>query len=323
MSFPWQQDQWKQLHNQLSEGRLPHALLLTGANGLGKLQFGQQFAASLLCKSVMADGHACGQCDACKLLAAGTHPDYLYLEPEEDLKAIKIDDIRELCASLSMTAQFGGYKVAVIALADNMNINASNSLLKTLEEPTGNTVLILVTSRPHRLPVTIRSRCQTIAFQLPDQAMAEQWLEEQKLADAALLLKIAHGAPLLACALGETDLVDQRKDLISALLAISNSQPVTEQAAILSKAPVEKLLGWLYDWISDLLKLHQCGPQAALINSDFRGELSRMVTQSDQQGLFRYLDEVIKLRQVQSIPLNTQMLWEDLLISWDKQLKRV
>ncbi|MCW9014491.1 MAG: DNA polymerase III subunit delta' [Gammaproteobacteria bacterium] len=322
MIYPWQQNQWQQIHQQIAQGRLPHALLFKGAEGLGKLDFAHELTASLLCKQLTPSGQSCGTCEACKLIAAGTHPDFLWLEPEEDNKPIKVDQVRELCASLSMTSQFGGYKVAVIALADNMNINAANSLLKTLEEPTENTVLILVSSRPHRLPITIRSRCQNVLFQQPESGVAEQWMTENNTADAELMLSLSHGSPLLACKLAASEVVAHRKSLIEALLGVANNQAVTEHAAKLSKAPGEYLLSWLYDWISDLLKLHQGGAVSRLVHSDYQNELQQMVAGSNQQGLFGLLDEVIQLRRVQSIPLNTQMLWEDLLISWNRQIKQ-
>ncbi len=322
MIYPWQTKQWQQLQSQKQAQRLPHALLLVGADGLGKLDFAHELASSLLCKSEDI-AEACGECSACKLIASGTHPDLLNIMPEAEGKAIKVDEIRALCKEFSLTSQFSGYKVAVIADADSMNINASNSLLKTLEEPTASSVLILVSSRPHRLPVTIRSRCQTIDFQMPDAAQAESWLSNQIEGNSRLLLNLAHGSPLLAVKLANEELREQRKGLMTALMGVANNQPVTELASALSKLPSSQLLGWLYDWISDLLKLQQCGNTASLVHVDFQKELQALAQRSSSQGLYGLMDQVIELRKFQSIPLNAQMLWEDLLISWQRQLKRV
>ena len=323
MIYPWQENQWQQLQKHIADGRLPHAILLKGAEGLGKLVFARTLAEAILCRQPDSTGQACGKCEACQLLAAGTHPDLQYLEPEEDLKPIKVDDIRELCASLTMTSQYGGYTVAIIALADNMNINASNSLLKTLEEPSESTLLILVSSRPERLPITIRSRCQAISFSRPETAIAEQWLKQQGVAAGGLSLQLAHGSPLLALKLADEELQAYRKVLLEALVGVANRREVTEYAAALAKIPGPYLLGWLYDWISDLLKLHQTGQAAPLTNSDYQKQLQQFVAKSSPQGLYDLLDEVVQLKKLQSIPLNSQMLWEDLLISWDRQLKRV
>ncbi|MDH5485036.1 MAG: DNA polymerase III subunit delta', partial [Gammaproteobacteria bacterium] len=216
MIYPWQKRQWLQIHQQFDAGRLPHALLLTGSEGLGKLDFARELAASILCRSTSGQGAACGQCDACHLIAAGTHPDYHFLAPEDVNKVIKVDDIRALCESFSLTSQFSGHRVAVIASADNMNTNAANSLLKTLEEPGENSLLILVSARPHRFPITIRSRCQAISFAVPETGVALQWLGDQSTmaaSDASLCLKLAHGSPLLAQRLMEEEILAQRKGL--------------------------------------------------------------------------------------------------------------
>ena len=280
------------------------------------------FAVSLLCEQGASSDQACGECHACLLAHAGTHPDLSYIAPEDPSKAIKVDDIRDLCKEFSLTSQFGGYKVVVINHADNMNINASNSLLKTLEEPNEQSILILVTSASHRLPITVRSRCQAISFQTPAAEQANEWLGSRITGNLEQLLSMSHGAPLQALHLAETDMLEQRQGLMTALLEVSRHQPLVEHAAILSKWPSYPLLGWVYDWLSDLLKLIQCGKDCHLINQDYRKELTELSLKLYSSRLYQLLDQVIKLRKVQSIPLNSQMLWEDLLISWEQLLKR-
>ena len=321
MIYPWQTQQWQQLQAQIKQQRLAHGLLLTGQRGLGKQAFAESVAASLLCSNLATDGHACGECVACNLMQACTHPDLLTLAPEAEDKAIKVDDIRELASQLVLTSQLGGYKVALIALADNMNINAANSLLKTLEEPVKDTLLVLVSSRPHRLPITIRSRCQAIHFAAPPAALALPWLQQQSLANAEALLNLAHGSPLLAVQLGQQELLEQRKALISVLLGRGGSQSLLEAAASLSKWPLDHLLEWLYDWVCDLLRRQQAG-SVALVNADYAGDIERLASSTSNQALYEFLDEVVQLKRVQSIPLNSQLLWEDLLISWERLIKR-
>ena len=324
MIFPWQTAQWQQIQQQYAAGRLPHAILLTGAEGLGKLEFARELAASILCGASQQLDSACGECNGCHLLAAGTHPDFQFLAPEEADKAIKVDDIRALCTAFGLTSQYSGYKVAVIASADNMNTNAANSLLKTLEEPTGSSLLILVSSRPHRLPVTIRSRCQLVNFAVPERALALEWLAGQPSADMdpSLRLNLAHGSPLLAQQMAEEALLQQRQGLMTALVSVAGSQAVTEQAELLSAMPGERLLGWLYDWLKDLLMLHQCGASASLVNVDYQQQLQQFSVSSQSQELYELLDQVVELRRLQTIPLNSQLLWEDLLISWGRLIKR-
>jgi DNA polymerase III subunit delta' len=338
MIYEWQQKQWQQLQQQAREQRLPHALLLTGQAGLGKREFATQLARALLCKQPQTTGEACGVCDACQLLKVehgvdeannkgtavahmGTHPDCLWLEPEEADKAIKVDDVRELCAAMSLTSQFGGYKVAVINMADSMNINAANSLLKTLEEPSANSVLLLVSSRPQRLPITVRSRCQRISFYIPDDALAAGWLAQQKVDRSELMLRLAHGSPLLAQQLAQADALQPRQKLVEALLGVARNQSVVSHAETLSKQPVFELLGWMHDWLVDVLRL-QSSSQAEVTNRDYAPELKQLAQQLNIQRVFGLLDEVLSLRRMQTVSLNAQLLWEDLLISWQLLIKR-
>ena len=323
MNYPWQQTQWQKVQLQQQADKLPHALLLVGAEGLGKLDFALQLAHSLLCQNQSSDGSACGVCSSCKLLEVDTHPDMFIVQAEDRGKAIKVDEIRQLSASFTLTSQFGGYKVVVIVDAHDMNINASNSLLKTLEEPVSNSILILVSSNPQKLPITVRSRCQLIPFTIPESAQAIKWLEEQGIGQSGELLSLAHGAPLLAMQLKESELLENHLLLIQSLLSVARAQPLVGLAEQLHKLPLNYMLNWLYDWVQDLIKLHQCGNQADLVHDAYRSELAKLVDRSSIQSLYEYQDQLIKHKQLQSIPLNTQLLWEDLLLSWHKQLKRV
>jgi DNA polymerase-3 subunit delta' len=323
MIYPWQSAQWQQLQNQREQQRIPHSILLSGRYGLGKADFAMALAFSLLCQRREPYAEACGQCPACLLMQAGTHPDLLYLAPEDAAKAIKVDDIRGLCKAFTLTSQYAGYKVAIIDYADNMNINAANSLLKTLEEPSKQSIIILVTSTPHRLPVTVRSRCQSVFFPTPATEQASAWLMERISGDVAQLLSVSHGAPLQAERFAQGDTLAQRQGLMDALLATTRSQSVIERAEKLSKWPNYSLLGWVYDCISDLLKLIHCGVESRLINQDYRKELIELSQKLSAARLYSLLDQVIKFRKEQSIPLNSQMLWEDLLISWEQQITRV
>jgi len=323
MIYPWQSSQWQQIQSRLQQQRLAHGLLFHGRAGLGKKNFAHSLAAAVLCQSPQQNSQACGQCASCKLLSAGTHPDLSVLAPEEAGKAIKVDDVRRLSASMSLTAQFSGYKVALIEDADQMNMNAANSLLKTLEEPASQSLLVLVSNHPERLPITIRSRCQLLAFQNPPAQAAETWLQQQGLSDAVLSLRLAHGAPLLALQINEGEFLAQRQQLLQALLAIAGRKPVLEFAAKLAKLPSETLLECLYDWLADLLKLHQCGESVDLVHQDQAAALTKLVALSSVQSLYAMLDQVTQYTQLKSIPLNAQMLWEDLLLSWQRQIKRV
>ena len=156
---PWLRGIWAQLAPALAAGRLPHALLLAGPEGLGKMAFAQALGEALLCESPRPDHHACGHCRACRLLAAGSHPDLHVVVPAEEGKAIRVDAIRELIGFAALTPQFGGRRVLRLAPAELLNVNAANALLKTLEEPPPHVKFLLATTDPQKLPVTVLSRC--------------------------------------------------------------------------------------------------------------------------------------------------------------------
>lgn len=211
---PWHVQDWQRLLTRRAQDRLPHALLLSGAAGLGKRAFADAFVATLLCerRGEHTDGSACGQCRACALLKAGSHPDAVRvtLELRDDgtpRTEITVDQIRILGERLALTPQFGGLQVALIDPADAMNASAANALLKTLEEPTPATLIALIADRPTRLPATIRSRCQRIDFFLPPRAQALAWLAQQDVEakTAAKALDVAAGNPGVALELARSD----------------------------------------------------------------------------------------------------------------------
>lgn len=219
-SLPWQHQPWQHLLDIHERERLPHALLLSGELGIGKLHFGLSFCQYLLCTD-QVNGSACLQCKNCQLNRAGTHPDMLLVQPEEKSKVIKIDQIRTVVDFLSKTSQQGGEKLVVIAPAESMNINAANSLLKSLEEPAANTRLLLICHRPASLLPTIRSRCQQIKLATPSIPESLPWLQdfspEPETAEQALLSTM--GRPLAAKALLADASFEQRNNLISDLSA--------------------------------------------------------------------------------------------------------
>ncbi len=198
MIYPWLKTQWQLFLQQKIQTRVPHAILLKGVEGLGKRSFADQMAASLLCENNMT-GEACGHCHSCQLFLAGSHPDHIVIEPEEAGKQIKIEQIRRLKDKQELTPTVSKWKTVIISPADSMNINANNSLLKLLEEPQQNTLLILIVVRPALLPITIVSRCQKLTLSAPEPAVTISWLQQQSSfleSEIVPLLPLANGAPL-------------------------------------------------------------------------------------------------------------------------------
>ncbi|HET9216404.1 MAG TPA: DNA polymerase III subunit delta' [Terriglobia bacterium] len=151
------------LRSKLREGRLPHALIFAGPEGVGKRTCALLFAKALNCRESAPDDF-CDACSQCRKIDAGVHPDVLVTGLEEEASEIKIVQIRDLLQTLGMRPLEGIHKVFIIDPADAMNAAAANALLKGLEEPPEDTHFMLLTSNPQSLLLTVRSRCQTYAF---------------------------------------------------------------------------------------------------------------------------------------------------------------
>jgi len=268
MIYPWQNESWEQLRSKRE--RMPHALLIHGPQGIGKLQLAERFAQSLLCESADARGAPCGGCAGCRWFGAGSHPDFRRVEPEalarqsaagddadEPTAAparsakpsieIKVDQIRALDDFLNLKSHRGGPRVALIHPAEAMNPNAANALLKGLEEPPGRALFILVSHRPARLLATIRSRCVMVPIPIPDTAGSLAWLAGQGMQDAAPWLAFASGSPLRALQYAQEAgamLARRRQALemrdLDALGAVSDREQLEELAEVLQKHALDK-----------------------------------------------------------------------------------
>ena len=309
---------WQQVQLARQQQRLPHALLLTGPAGVGKGLLADALSASLLCQQPQVEtGQACGQCQSCRLLAGGTHPDALSIEPEEAGKAIKVDQIRQLSRDLAMTSHAGGYKIARISPAEAMNINAANSLLKTLEEPTDNTLILLVSVTPGRLPVTLRSRCQMLRCPLPARQDAADWLLARPGSRSQVdsLLELANGAPFKALELAGTEALEKHQACMQQLVELASGQqdPVAAAAAGWEKDSGVEKLQWFLAAVQDLIRTLQTGQTG---QNRLAQALQDKVRGVDNRRLFALMDEIGDGIRQWSSGLNTQLIVEALLIRW-------
>lgn len=318
--FPWQLTNWQQLLDQHQRGCLPHALLLSGHAGTGKSTFAQALAAYFLCSQPF-EGKACGECKGCHLLAAGTHPDLMQVEPEEKSRVIKVDQVRALKEFCGKTAQLNGYKVIILQPADSLNISSANALLKDLEEPRPNTVFLLVSDQPAQIVATIRSRCHQLAFPVPDVELATQWLAERLDNTETLpqLLVMSDNAPLLALELHERDALTHRKTIYRGLAELQQgkSHAVSVAQSLQAYEPLE-LIDWMQIWVNDIIKAAQTGDEKQLKNQDLAGFLIKTAAQVQLNKLYLYLDCLQEQRQALSSGHNPNkiLLLETLLISW-------
>lgn len=313
--YPWQARQWQQLMAMLEGGTLAHALLFAGGAGTGKLDFAHALSNRLLCDTPAGD-LACGQCKSCQLQKAGSHPDFKVLSPEDNSKVVKVDQIRALVDFINKKAQYSGYKVVIISPAETMNISASNALLKSLEEPGEKTVLLLLSHSPSRLMATIRSRCQKLAFPLPKENEALNWLSEQGVSAAQSLLSVAGGAPLKARDLDGSKVLEQRKEMAAALLSIR--QGVLDPVVVASqweKGVANESLNWLIAWTLDWVRVKLNQP---MVNQDLQAVLSEIATSLNTASIFTFCDALKEAReQVQSSSNpNINLMWDHLLIKW-------
>lgn len=339
--YPWQESLWKKLYiSNVDNGHFPHALLFNGIAGIGKKDLAFYLAKGLLCSS--PQNEPCHQCRSCKLFSAGSHPDLYHLTIPEDKKVIPVDSVRDLIQWSVLNSQFNGKKVVIIEPAEAMNRSAANSLLKTLEEPVSDTIIILLTQKKQALLPTIRSRCQTIDLVIPEMEIGLNWLQQQFSAQdqqqAKLLLSLANGAPLLALALNQSEQIEIRQLIIDQFLAINtNSVDAVQAADELSKkvssqsrqAKAKKktlsitaydVIYWIDSIVIDLARLiqgtRQNNAENFINNIDYAQNLTELSYQLDFKKLLKLSDLINKAYYEIQGQININLLFELLFIDW-------
>jgi len=329
MVYPWHSRPFEALLARID--RLPHALLLRGREGIGKLAFAEAVARALLCESPQAGRRACGQCAACAWMEQGSHPDFRRLSPEnlaEGAEAeqgsdrrtslqIPVEQVRGITDFISISSHRGGAKVVLIHPAEALNVHAANALLKNLEEPPPRTYFLLVAHRWHQLLPTIRSRCEQVVLAAPSHAEARDWLGRQNLRDADLALAQAGGAPLLAVKLDE-DYWRQREALLTAITSpgfdsLSTAEQLRETAPAL-------IVGMLQKWAFDLVTHKATG--RVRYNPDLSDAVATTAAQLDLIEVVRFQRYMVRLQRIVSHPLNSRLFLEHLLLTYAALLRR-
>jgi len=311
--LPWHIAQWQQLETLRESDRLPHALLLSGPEGIGKRRFARVLMRALVCESPTGEG-ACGNCRACHFEME--HPDLHTVTAPEGKKQIAVDQVRELVEICNKTAHSsGGRKVIQIYPADAMNNSTANALLKTLEEPSGDTVIILISDAPARLLATIRSRCRQMAFPVPERSLALDWLRVMIPDEGQCMacLDEMAGRPLAAKALFEEDGLALRRQCDEALSAWAGGQKTLgDTVELLLERDLEFLLEWLTQRFHALFRAAMAG-QGTQLAAPWLQWVSRPAT-----DISRQLDASLEMRaQVQrGVALNKRLALESFLIAW-------
>lgn len=318
--LPWQQPNWEHLNSYILQQRIPQALLITGRKGLGKYQLANQFAQALLCTSRLENNLFCGHCSSCLLFAAGTHPDFMPVTPEEDKKIIGIDAIRQLITKLTLKPQFESYRVVLIHPADQLNNAAANGFLKCLEEPNERTCIVLLTEKPTKLPATIISRCQKLAVTIPNSIIATAWLKQQKITEnVEILLSLAQGAPLLAKEYANDAIIKTRLQCFNDWLKVAKAElnPIV-LAEQWHKQDITQLMFWQMSWITDIIKSRYGMETGNLYHADLKNSLQELALQLNLKNVYKFYDLLLSSQQKLETQINKQLMFEEILIQWAK-----
>lgn len=317
--YPWQTALWQQLAGRSQHA---HAYLLHGPAGIGKRALAERLMALLLCKSPVAL-QPCGQCKSCHLLAAGSHPDNYVLEPEEADKPIKVDQVRALVNFVVQTAQLGGRKVILVEPTEAMNLNAANALLKSLEEPSGDTVLLLISHQPSLLLPTIKSRCVQQACPLPSERVSLEWLgealpgtSEQEIRE---LLYLAAGSPLAAVRLQAQGVREQRALVVEGVKKLHKQQiSVSQLAEGWKDVPLPLLFDWFCDWAHLILRYQLTQDELGLGPTDMAKVVQYLAQKAPQSKVLSIQEWLLQQRQkvLGKANLNRVLLLEALLVQW-------
>lgn len=255
-TYPWLAEPFEKVRKDADLGRLAHAILVTGPVGAGATEFAYETAKYRLCHSPGEE--ACGKCKACQLLVAGSHPDLRALEPEGAAQSIRVDQIRSLIDFVGQTPQIGDWKLVVINLAHRMNQNAANALLKILEEPAGNCVILLATERPQMLLPTVRSRCSRIRITSPsvNQSVAFLIAQGMDTAEAEHLVGQIGPRPLQIQGWAKQEILPQWKRSMEKLQSLDTgtASPLTV-ASELASIDISLLLTWVMQFVAGRSRL--------------------------------------------------------------------
>ncbi|MEX2475488.1 DNA polymerase III subunit delta' [Marinobacter sp.] len=331
--MPWLDEAWNSLQQRIGEGRLPHALLINGERGVGKRAFAESVAALLMCDHPGGNNGEplarCGHCKQCQLVEAGTHPDIRLYSPEKS-RMIKVDQIRALSTFAVSSPQVGRRKVAIIDRADQLNINSANALLKTLEEPSSDTVLILLQESGRPVLPTIRSRCQSMVIAVPQEEVAARWLSLEILQldekdrptaeQAAKALAMAANAPRLALDYLNGDFLALRDQALEGFRQFMKGKLTVGEAAKPFKALGLEAALWLFErWAADLARIAAGGQPRDADAADMLGYLA---SSNPPWRAHQLLEQIHEARSATVYNVNPELEATRLLMAWQTLMPR-
>ena len=312
------------LQAAVSHERLAHAYLFHGEEAIGKRLTAIRFAQALSCeRPPETEGlDSCGTCRSCQQIEARTHPDFFVIEPdpEQATQQIKIEQVREIEHQIMYRPLIGERKICLINDADRMTIGAANALLKTLEEPPGHSLFLLISSRPAALPATIRSRCQALRFTTPARTQVEAALilkREIPPSDARFLAIISEGRIGEALTADVKDTRARQQELVDLVRpqSLQSIGSILSSAEAIAKADkAQDILAWMTRWIRDLVLIQVGGDRDQILNLDDLTTLESYAQQADTDALLGLLREIELTEQRATRHLNLQMALEMILL---------
>ena len=323
--FSWQTPIWRRII--ADKKRLPHAILLRGKSGIGKLGFAISLSQSLLCEQANADHQACGTCPSCGWFAQDNHPDFRLIGPEQDADKeegsstkptkkktqIVIDQIRGLSDFLSLSShKSDGLRIVVIHPAEGLNSAAANALLKMLEEPPANVVFILVAHQSHKIIPTIMSRCQKIDMPVPTTSEALAWMRENGIEAPEALLSYAGGSPLMA--INDAEEVALASIEIGKLLSLGAKADIFQLTSICLALGIENAVNALQKWCYDLLHYHFT--QKVRYHQNQESVLKKLAQQVILTRLLEFQSTLSNAKKSANHPLNNELQLERLFLHY-------
>jgi len=324
-NYPWQSSIWQRLMSD--KERLPHALLLRGQSGIGKLNFAISLSQALLCEQTNSAHQACGVCPSCGWFEQDNHPDFRLISPEQDVSKddevstkstkkrtqIVIEQIRGLSDFLSLSShKSNGLRIVVIHPAEGLNAAAANALLKMLEEPPPNVVFILVAHQAHKILPTIMSRCQKIDMPVPSTEDALAWIKHQGIQNADALLSYAGGSPLMAIDDAEEGVLASIE--ICKLLSFGAKSDVFQLSAACLALGMENAVSALQKWSYDLLVCHFT--QKVRYHQSQEGAVKKLVQQLNLAQLLDFQKMLGDAKRSANHPLNNELQLERLFLHY-------
>jgi DNA polymerase III subunit delta' len=317
------------LRNSLLHGHLAHAYLLVGPEGVGKRLTALTLAKAMNCQSPPQPGDCCETCPSCLKVNSSNHADVFAVEPEGT--GIKIDQIREMQKRFRYRPVEGRNRVCILDPADQLNETAANALLKTLEEPPGETYIFLISSRPYHLLPTILSRCQWVKFRPLSQEVIIQILTQVhslKEEDARFCASLAGGSVRKALALSGRMNFQKRVDGLGIFsdLPTKTTEEILEICEKFAKdgEEMDELLELWKFWIRDLVVFRSAGTDARrhLMNQDLAEEISRQSFRYTPDRLHSLFDLVSQVQKSVAGNANRQLALETLMLGIRKHSHR-